>query len=143
MTDPNSPKPSEAVQASRALLKELQEKHSVFRDCLPLAIGIDKQLLSSHPDLERKVLRTALRYHTSSLRYLKAVEKATSRSNLDGSTAEDISDAHRVHAAKLVRERLQKDAERRKNQRAIAAAEAAERQRVEKLEQLAAKFAKK
>lgn len=125
------------------MLKDLQEKHAVFRDCLPLAIGIDKQLLTSNPEIERKTLRMALRYHTSSLRYLKAMEKAATRNNLDGSTAEEVTDEHRAHAAEQLRERFRKDAERRKSQKEAAAAEAAARQRAEKLEQLAAKFSKR
>ena len=32
------------VQNARSLIKTLQEQYAVFRDCLPLAIGIDKQL---------------------------------------------------------------------------------------------------
>lgn len=115
----------------------------IFRDCLPLAIGIDKQILEAYPETVRKVLRTALRYHTSSLRYLKTMEKAAARSNLDGSTGEDLTEEHRAHATELLRERFQRDADRRKSQREAQAVAAAERQHAEKLEQLAAKFAKK
>lgn len=139
----HSQKNPEAIQASRALLKDLQEKHQVFRDCLPLAIGIDKQLVALYPELERKILRMTLRHHTRSTRYLKAVEKAATRSNLDGSAAEEITEAHRVHAAEQLHERFRKETERRKKQQEIAASEAAARQRAEKLEQLAAKFSRK
>jgi ProP effector len=133
---PSSSTPS-PVHSARALLKEFQEKFAAFRDCLPLAIGIDKQLLAAMPDLERKVLRMALRIHTNSLRYLKAMEKATVRFNLDGQAGDEVSEEHRAHAAETLRERFKKNAAQRKAQR--EAEEAAQRH-AEKLNQLTAKF---
>jgi ProP effector len=125
------------VQNARFLTKDFQEKFSVFRDCLPLAIGIDKQLLARLPGLDRKLLRIALGIHTNSLRYLKAMEKATVRHDLDGNAADEVTDEHRAHASKLIGERFKKDAERRKAQRE---AELQARQRTEKLGQLVEKF---
>lgn len=135
MTTPD-PTPS-PVQNARALSKELQEKFTVFRDCLPLAIGIDKQLLARLPELDRKLLRIALGIHTNSLRYLKVMEKATVRFDLDGNAADEVTDVHRAHASKVISERFKKDAERRKAQRE---AELQARQRTEKLGQLVEKF---
>ena len=143
----NTTPASDVFQASRVLLKDFQEKLAVFRECVPLAIGIDKQLLALFPEIERKVLRMTLRHHTNSLRYLKVMEKATIRYNLDGSTADEVTEVHRAHALESLRERFRKDAERRKGQREAeaseAAAEAAARQSAEKLEQLAAKFSRR
>ncbi|MBS1229862.1 MAG: proQ [Proteobacteria bacterium] len=134
------------VQNARALLKTLQESFSVFRDYSPLAIGIDKQLLARRSDIDRKTLRIALGMHTHSLRYLKTMEKATHRLDLDGQTGEEVTPDHRSHASEVLRERFKKDAERRRAQREAEAAarqaEAAERQRSEKLNQLMAKFGK-
>ena len=134
------------VQNARALLKTLQEKFSVFRDYSPLAIGIDKQLLARLSDIDRKTLRIALGMHTHSLRYLKVMEKATHRIDLDGKTGEEVTLDHRNHASEVLRERFKKDAERRRAQREAEAlarqAEAAERQRSEKLSQLVEKFGK-
>ena len=129
-----SPPPA---QKARQLLKELQEKFPVFRDCLPLAIGIDKQLLARLPELERKPLRIALGIHTHSLRYLKASAQATARVDLDGQPAGEITAMHRAHASELVQERLKRQAEQRKAQRE---AEAAARQHAAKLGQLVEKF---
>ena len=84
------------IQSARTLLKELQEKFTVFGEFLPLAIGIDKQLIAQMPDVSRKSLRTALGIHTNSLRYLKGMEKATVRFNLDGSNADEVTDVHRT-----------------------------------------------
>jgi ProP effector len=104
---------------------------------MPLAIGIDKQLLARIPDLDRKLLRIALGIHTHSLRYLRAMEKATVRFDLEGNATDAVTDTHRAHAAKTISERFKKDAERRKAQRE---AEAQARQRTEKLGQLVEKF---
>lgn len=139
-TSSEAPTAAPAGPSPRALLKKLQADFAVFRDSKPLAIGVDKQLQARLPEVERKVLRIALGIHTNSLRYLKAMEKATVRFDLDGNTADEVTDAHRSHASEAVRERLKKDAEKRKAQRAAEAAEAAERQRTEKLGQLLAKF---
>ena len=134
----NTPDPTPSpVQNARTLSKELQEKFTVFRDCMPLAIGIDKQLLARIPELDRKLLRIALGIHTNSLRYLKVMEKATLRFDLDGNTADEVTDVHRAHASKVISERFKKDAERRKAQRE---AEVQARQRTEKLGQLVEKF---
>ncbi|MBK7423633.1 MAG: ProQ/FinO family protein [Propionivibrio sp.] len=131
--------PTNPGQNARELLKTLQESFPVFRECSPLVIGIDKQLLERLPDIDRKTLRIALGMHTHSLRYLKTMEKATHRLDLDGSAGAEVMAAHRTHATEVLRERFRKDAERRQAQRE---AEAQERQRSEKLRQLVEKFDK-
>lgn len=133
-------------QLARRLLKDLQAQFTVFRDCKPLAIGVDKELLARTPGLDRKVLRIALGIHTRSARYLKGIEKATARFDLDGKPSEDVTEAHRSHAAELLKERFRKEADQRKAQReaekAEQAAQEAVRRHAEKLEQLAARFSR-
>lgn len=124
-------------QNGRQLLKDLQAQFPVFRDCLPLAIGIDKQLMTRLPTIERKPLRVALGIHTHSLRYLKTIEKAAVRVDLDGNPADEVTPTHRSHASELIKERLKKQAEQRKLQRE---AELLARQRSAKLGQLVEKF---
>ena len=137
----NTPTLAESpVQNARALLKTLQDGFSAFRDYSPLAIGIDKQILARLPETERKTLRIALGMHTHSQRYLKMMEKATHRFDLDGNPGEEVTAEHRKHASEVLRERFKKEAERRKAQRE---AEAQERQRTEKLSLLVEKFGKK
>jgi len=128
--------------SARALLKQLQQEFPAFRDCLPLAIGIDKQLLARMPGLDRKTMRAALGIHTGSMRYLRAMEKAKVRYNLDGTPGAEVTDTHRQHAKEQLQERFKKEAERKKAERDAAAAEEAARQRQEKLQALANKFSR-
>lgn len=156
----NSPSPEPVADASpaatpantpglsaRAMLKQLQERFAVFRECQPLAIGIDKQVLAAQPDIDRKTLRIALRMHVSSLRYLKEMQQATQRFDLEGKPVAEVTEEHRTHAAETLKERFRKEGEQRRAKAAAekAAAEearAAER-RERKLNELAAKFAKR
>jgi ProP effector len=131
-----------AAMSARTLLKQLQHQFPAFRNCLPLAIGIDKQLLARMPDLDRKTMRAALGIHTGSLRYLRAMEKATVRYDLDGAPGTGVTDTHRLHAKEVLQQRFKKEAERKKAERDAAQAEEANRLRQEKLLQLASKFSR-
>jgi ProP effector len=135
-----------AADSPRALLKQLQQQFKAFRDCLPLAIGIDKQVIARMPNLNRKIMRAALGIHTGSMRYLRAMEKATVRYDLDGTPGAEVTDVHRQHAKELLQQRFKKEAERKKAERdaarAAAAEEEANRKRQEKLAQLASKFSR-
>jgi ProP effector len=131
-----------AAMSARTLLKQLQHQFPAFRNCLPLAIGIDKQLLARMPDLDRKTMRAALGIHTGSLRYLRAMEKATVRYDLDGAPGAGVTDTHRLHAKEVLQQRFKKEAERKKAERDAAQAEEATRLRQEKLLQLASKFSR-
>lgn len=128
--------------SARALLKQFQQQFPAFRDCLPLAIGIDKQLQARIPGLDRKAMRAALGIHTGSLRYLRAMEKATVRFDLDGTPGAEVTDTHRLHAKDTIAQRFKKEAERKKAERDAAQAEEANRLRQEKLLQLASKFSR-
>jgi ProP effector len=128
--------------SARSLLKQLQQQFPAFRNCLPLAIGIDKQLLARLPNLDRKTMRAALGIHTGSLRYLKAMEKATVRYDLDGTAGAEVTDVHRTHAKEVLQQRFKKEAERKKAERDAAQAEEADRVRAEKLQLLASKFSR-
>jgi ProP effector len=163
MKSMNTPSPAPQPQPSatetpvisaRTLLKQFQEQFPPFRDCLPLSIGIDKQILARLPELDRKTMRTALGIHTGSLRYLRVMEKATLRYDLDGTAGAEVTQTHRDHASQVLQERFKKEAERKKAERAAeratanaareaAAAEEANRVRLDKLNQLTAKFSRK
>jgi ProP effector len=137
-TAPAAPAPVSA----RSLLKQLQQEFPAFRNCLPLAIGIDKQILARMPGLDRKTMRAALGIHTGSLRYLRAMEKATVRYDLDGTPGAEVADTHRLHAKETLQQRFKKEAERKKAERDAAQAEEANRLRQEKLLLLASKFSR-
>jgi ProP effector len=135
--------PASSGLTPRSLLKQLQTQFPAFRDFLPLSIGIDKQILAVMPELDRKTMRTALGIHTGSLRYLKVMEKAKVRHDLDGTAGAEVTDTHRAHATQVLQERFKKEAERKKAEREAAAAEEAARVRADKLNQLTAKFSRK
>ncbi len=135
--------PAKAAYTPRSLLKHMQTHFPAFRDFLPLSIGIDKQLLAVMPELDRKTMRAALGIHTGSLRYLKVMEKAKQRHDLDGKAGAEVTDEHRAHATQVLKERHKKEAERKKAEREAAAAAEAARVHAEKLSQLAAKFSRK
>ena len=138
-----APAAAPAGLTARALLKQFQEQFPPFRDCLPLSIGIDKQILARLPDLDRKLMRTALGIHTGSLRYLRVMEKAKVRYDLDGTAGAEVTATHREHATQVLQQRFKKEADRKKAEREAAAAEEANRLRAEKLNQLTAKFSRK
>ena len=131
-----------SVPSARTLLKQFQQQFPAFRDCLPLAIGIDKQILARMPNLDRKTMRTALGIHTGSLRYLRSMEKATVRFDLDGTAGAEVTDVHRAHAKETLQQRFKKEAERKKAERDAAQVAEADRLRQEKLLQLASKFSR-
>jgi len=128
-----------AVIEPRALLQQLQALSPTFRDYKPLALRIDANILERFPQFERKTLRAALRMHTASTRYLKAVERSTERFDFDGNVAGEVTEEQRKHAATTLKERFAAVA---KQQRAKREAEEAERRRNEKLQQLVSKFGK-
>jgi ProP effector len=141
--------PAAGAPSARTLLKQFQQQFKAFRDCLPLAIGIDKQILARMPGIERKAMRAALGIHTGSLRYLRAMEKATVRYDLDGTAGAEVTETHRAHAKETLQQRFKKEADRKKAERdaekaAREAAQAAEadKLRQEKLLQLASKFSR-
>ncbi|MBT9496858.1 osmoprotectant transporter activator [Zoogloea oleivorans] len=135
------------AQTAKGLLSELQGAFPVFHDFLPLAIGIDKQLLLLRPDISKKVLRSTLGMHTRSVPYLKVLQNAATRFNLDGSPADAVSAEHKALAAQTLREHFKQLAAKRKEKeaekQAAAAAEAAERERAEKLTKLSEKFSRR
>lgn len=128
----------------RELLERLQEISPAFRECRPLALRIDKAVMERFPDVDKKVVRTAMRLHTGSTRYLKALEKATHRYDLDGNPDAELTDEHRAHAAQTLKERFAEVAKRKREQQKADAerrrVEQAEQRKAEKLQQLMQKF---
>lgn len=131
---------------ARGLLAKLQETSPTFREWKPLALRIDKAVAERFPDLDRKVIRTAMRLHTAATRYLKSMEKATARFDLDGNEDGVVTEEQRTHARQTLKERFAESAKRKKAaldaEKAQREAEEAERRKAEKLQQLVGKFSK-
>ena len=123
-------------ESARLLLKRLQQQFEVLRLAKPLAIGIDGEILAALPEIDRKLLRTALRMHTGATRYLKATERGAQRFNLAGEAVGEISTEHRERAAAVLKERFERREEEEKARREAEA----QAKRAEKLDQLAARF---
>lgn len=132
---------------ARALLAKLQEASPTFREWKPLALRIDKAVAERFPEADRKVIRSAMRLHTASTRYLKVMEKATARFDLDGKEEGEVTEEQRAHARLTLKERFAESAKRKKAaleaEKAQREAEEAERRKAEKLQQLVGKFGKK
>lgn len=124
---PPPPRPGAAV------LGILTSSFTAFRDCLPLAIGIHKIVKQRLPDIDSQQLRTAMRIHTASTRYLKALSQTDSRYDLDGAPVGEVTAEQRQQALDTLRERFRKGAERHKAEQLV-------QQRQENLVKLAEKF---
>jgi ProP effector len=127
---PKSPSPRDPV------LARLVATYVIFRDIQPLAIGIHKAIIATHPEIDKAALRRTLQYHTSSTKYLKAVAAGGSRFGLDGAPIGDITPEQQKQATQDLRDRFRKQAEQRREQ-----LKAQEHQA--KLEQLVDKFKQK
>lgn len=131
---------------ARTLLARLQETSPTFRDFKPVALRIDKAIQARFPELDRKVVRAAMRTHTASTRYLKAMEKGGCRYDLDGQEDGEVTAEHREHAAQTLKERFAAAARRKREKEQEDGARRreadAERRKLEKLNELVGKFSK-
>ena len=114
-------------------LDRLTASFKAFSENLPLAIGIHKVIKERLPELEPQQLRIALRIHTASTRYLKAVSQSKIRFDLDGAPLGEVTEEQRRQALDMLKERFSKQAERHK-------AEQLAKQQQEKLQLLVEKF---
>lgn len=127
-----------------ALLETISAKFAVFRECRPLALGIHKAIIERMPEVDTAQLRLAMRMHTASTRYLKALLATRERFDLDGKPSGEVTAEQREVASTTLRERFKKAADRRmaeeQAQKAAQREQEAQRKRQEKLAQLAARF---
>jgi ProP effector len=139
--------PKSQAPSAMTLLKQLQTEFPVIAEYRPLAIGIDKLLLAARPATDRKQLRVALGAHTHSVRYLKAMQEATQRFDLQGIAVGEVSAEQRALASRELLERFKKQAAEHKAAKAAKELsekqERVERERLEKLNQLMSKFSRK
>jgi len=148
MIPPMSESAPKSPRLRNAVLERLVASFPVFRDGLPLAIGIHKTIRERLPDIEPQQLRAAMRIHTASTRYLKALSQADSRVDLDGGPAGEVTAEQRQQAVDSLRERFRGQAERHRAAQLLQKqakqqeqlAQQQERLRQEKLLKLAEKF---
>ncbi|RTL51195.1 MAG: osmoprotectant transporter activator [Rhodocyclaceae bacterium] len=131
MNSPSSP---------RSVLQKLHDQYPIFKSHLPLAIGINKQLTKLHPEISSKELVAALRHHTASTSYLKVMEKATHRFDLEGNQAGEVTQEQQGFASAQLKERFKKKMESKKLIEKAKQAQLAEQKKAEKLGQLVEKF---
>lgn len=115
------------------VLEKLNASFPVFRDCLPLAIGIHKSIREKMPEIEKDQLRTAMKMHTRCTKYLKAISQGQIRFDIDGKPAGEVTAEQRLQSIQELKDRFRKGAERK-------IAEQQEKERQEKLMKLAEKF---
>lgn len=111
MTDTS---PSPPRRPKNTVLETLIATFAVFRDCQPLAIGVHKAIRERLPGIGAGQLHHALKTHTASTRYLKALSQGTTRFDLDGIAAGIVTPEQQKQALDTLRERFRKQAERRK-----------------------------
>jgi ProP effector len=128
---------SKPLDPHHAVLNSLRSTFPVFQECRPLAIGIHKTVLERIPGINPQQLRLAMRMHTASARYLKALTNGEIRFDLDGNAAGAVTPEQKEQALNTLRERFRKGAEQHK---ARLLARQQEQQRREKLVKLAEKF---
>jgi ProP effector len=136
MTDSNPTPNPKSPRPRNTVLETLGTAFPVVRDYKPLAIGIHKVIAERMPELDKAQLRTALKMHTASTRYLKTLCSETVRVDLDGNAAGEITAEQRQAAGDALKERFRKAADRKR-------AEQQEKERQEKLLKLTEKFAKR
>jgi len=127
-----APSPAPRRQQNE-VLTTLTTTFKAFGECQPLAIGIHKAIKERLTGIDPEQLRVALRIHTASTRYLKALSQSKFRFDLDGMPLGEVTEEQRRQAMDLLKERFKKQADRHK------AAELAKLQQ-EKLRLLAEKF---
>ena len=113
--------------ARRALLKTLHETFPVIAERKPLAIGAFKELLAVGYDVE--LLRTCMKIHVESFKYLRAVSKGGQRHHLDGTEAGAIEPEHAEFARQKVEEFVRLTAARKLRKKEQEALIAAKRER--------------
>lgn len=148
--DTAMPEFAPAVAESTAngdVLKLLNERFAVFREAKPLAIGIHKEIMKAVPGLDAGKMRTAMRRHTGTTRYLRAIATGSERHDLNGAVVGTISEEQKKQAGDALRERFKKGADQRRAEKQVQQEKervaAREKEKQAKLLALAQKFNKR
>ncbi len=115
------------------LLDALSQRYAVIKEGKPLAVGIHKAIIAIEPDISVPQLKVALKRHTNSTRYLKAVATGADRYDLAGAVAGNVTEEQKALAAETLKDRFRKAAERKREEEQA-------KERAVKLNQLVEKF---
>jgi ProP effector len=85
----------------------LREQHTVFWDCLPLAIGIHRAIGAAYSKFGKTTIRLALQFHGHSLPYLKNLAAGIYRYDLKGKPGGLITLEHQQQAREKLTARRQ------------------------------------
>jgi ProP effector len=92
---PSAKKTRHIVRDVIALLAEAHPQTFMrYGDCVPLKIGIDKDLIAAHPDIRARDIGLALLFYTNTARYLRSLLRCRHRVDLDGNQCGDVSQPH-------------------------------------------------
>lgn len=82
-------------EKSDELLTQWRQKYDVFKEWMPLAIGIFEQLVAAHPGTSACDVQQAIRRHVNHSCYLNALASDLARRfNLNGTQAGPVSKTH-------------------------------------------------
>jgi hypothetical protein len=96
------------AKAQPDLLTRLRFEVPVFRDYLPLAVGIREALHAAFLDAPRSAVVHALVRHCRSDRYLRSIAAGGPRYALDGAQSGEVPQEHRVAAVLVLARRSEK-----------------------------------
>ena len=85
------------------IVTQWKEHYPVFKKCLPLKMGIDRDILEKHPDINVGLVKKALQFHVSSFKYLSSVCKQTHRFDLDEQPTAEISEEEKQHSKNFLK----------------------------------------
>lgn len=88
-------------ERSKELVKWFQTVLPVFKNYLPLAVGINKKLHQEFPTLSKKVINMAVHRHTHEIKYIRQIAKEyPDRVNLNGEVIQPVDQISIANAKK-------------------------------------------
>jgi ProP effector len=109
-TAKRAPAPEVCVQASRAEKLSAARKHlatsPTWSGCLPMAIGIHKQILASRPEgVPHKLIRQLIARRINHKNYLAKIVTGASRFNWTGAPDGEVTEAEAEYTRKRMQEK--------------------------------------
>ena len=89
------------------IVTQWKERYPVFKKCLPLKMGIDRDILERHPDINAVLVKKALQFHVSNFKYLSSVCKQTHRFDLDEQPTAEISEEEKQHSRDFLKKLME------------------------------------